>query len=561
MATLAGGTPALLPGRVPARARSRGRRVLMGAALASLVALLIQMLIQPDVTNIFCASASAVATVLTLGYCFQEGLFERFALSTYMVVGYNLTTLSVPLFFQSMDGKPISYNLTSPDATFRALVAFQLLIVVAHFLYTRIGLLRKPGEFIATRILAPTGFFRTPTANELWVLGGIGLVATWVSRIILRGEVEYGDVGGKFLQSLMLLILVPYMIPFRSGFLKVRVATSRGAATALGVYTGIVLITAMGLNQRVAFASVAFTVIALAFLMLTLRRWRISQRMSMLLVVGSILAIPLFSMAQDLTTAMAMARQVRGEGDVSLLIQTTVSNFNDKSALSEFRRREDVQAGKGYIGYSDIYLESPLFKRLVFTKVTDITLSESRQMSAYQRHLIREDFTRSLLAMLPTPVASMFGIEIDKSTGEYSVGDLYEYLANGRQVGSFLTGSTVTHALDLFGIWWVPAMFLIYVLTFALADSMTLRTSRGLIIAPVAITVIYQLVALTMVNDSVATIIIRDTRLYVQNLVVFMGLTVIVRAALTVLSGGGGPGTGSAPRLHQKPPGRSLSPE
>ena len=236
------------------------RRAFQFAFPVVIVVLVVQALVGTEPQALAWSFAASIASLVTLAYCLRPGLFERFPLSTFALLGFGTVMLALPLVAQSASGRSLLYNLHDPEETFGWTLATLALLVTAHALYVQLSLFNAPGRWLAQRVFAPLGLFRTPSTVELWALGTIGFVATAFSQVILAGQIEYGDVQGKALAGFVDFINFPFLIPFMGMFAGRKLKTSRVSLILLPLYLLLVIVLSLAINKRAAFANLGFTI-------------------------------------------------------------------------------------------------------------------------------------------------------------------------------------------------------------------------------------------------------------------------------------------------------------
>ena len=506
-----------------------GPMVTVAAAL--LLALVIQAFVGTEQDAFNWSAASAVVTLLMLGYCLRPSLFGRFPISTFAIVGFNAVTLAIPLVVQSATGRSFLYNLYDPGDTFVWIYLTSAVLVGTHWLYSTALVLNKPGQFVARNIFAPFGVFRMPSTAEIWGLGFVGFLTTLISWGLNPSAIEYGDVGGKALQSFFLFIAFPLLIPLRGLFAGRAVKTTPFTLALLGPYFGAVVLLGIAANQRTLFSFVAIGIPLAMLLLSQMGRLRLSGRTKLAIVALAVVAVPLFKTFGDLATAMTMVRGAKFSVSGADYLERTIEQMGDPEAIARYRRYEE-QDSSASIGYNDEYIKAELVNRLVFTKYTDLTMNVSARLGPDGRGAMKQDLLTRLPLFLPTPIAAFFGFNFDKKNFEYSSGDLYESMANHIELGSMLTGSTVTYAKDAFGSAWIILMPLVFLLMFNGFDSLSLTVGRQQILAPVIYVMLYSLFAHGCINDNVAQLIADSTRNILQQAALYAVTLMLIRFLL-----------------------------
>ena len=511
---------------------SAARPLLLAGSFFIVLLVLVQAILEPSLNNVVSSVLVAFSTVVTFAYCGQTRMLHRFPLSTLSIVGFNVTTHSLALVAQTLYGRALVYNLQWPLQTFRLTIILQLVLLGSHFVYTNASTVNNVSQVLARRVLRPLWCFRVPTVAELWLMGGLGTIAIWIAQVLFAREIEYGDVGGKLLLSLTPYQVAPAFILFRKAFMKADVPVSRSSYTLLAIYFGSVLLSALALNSRGAFSAILFDILIALALAVAIDRIRINQRARTFGLVALLLAVPLISLAQDLSTAMIVVRNERGGLTTGQLIAATAQAFGDKDALARQNAAEQTTSGTFY---SEYYISSPFLQRLTYTKYTDIQVNASRRFGDTQLQAIKDDFKSQLMSSLPTPLLKVIGSDIDKNDLYYSNGDLYDQLAFGAGTGGFKTGSAIVNSRDVLGAWWIPGMIGIFMLTFIVSDSFSLATRRGIILSPLSFILLYTTFTHVTIAESLRVIVDQCLRGFIQTIFLYVLVTLLVRSALALI--------------------------
>lgn len=436
----------------------------------------VQWFLGDTFANFFCSTIAILTAVATILYTFRVQRFRRAPLSCLMLLGFNVSALSGALVIQSVGLRSISYNLDSPLRTFTALAATQFLAIGVHYLYMRSRLLQALRTAFTRRVCRPIGLLEPPSSLQLWILGLIGCLATVLSARNYTEGVKFGDASTKFAVAYVPFAVAPFFIPMRAYLFGQSTSRSRGNWLFLAGYALLLISVAIVNNSRGTF-SAGFLTTGLCFLVAVLSgNLHLTWRKTFGGVGVLCLIIPVFIGLSDLATAMVIARDERSTVSPTELIEITLSNFQNKALLAERRRRDAVVEGGEY---NENYVDNPLFARFVYTKFVDVNLTNALSLSDTQAQEVRERSWNRVLAILPTPILNTLHIDVDKSDLGYSSGDIYSYIAHGRELGSYTTGSEVPDGLTIFeGLFW-PVLALMIVVQFVLYDGFSVADAMG----------------------------------------------------------------------------------
>jgi hypothetical protein len=284
------------------------------------------------------------------------------------------------------------------------------------------------------------------------------------------------------------------------------------------------------MNARGVFGEILLLGLLSYGLALTTRRLVLSRRALVYVCAGGIAMIPVMLAAHDLATAMVIAREARSTQNLSYVFRETVSAYGDKAALRRYREENQQSMSTGGVsGYSEAYFESEFLARLSITKFTDLTMTVSRRLTDSDRAYVREVASQQIVALLPTPMLRLLGIEVDKRNLEFSTGDVYEAIASNRQLGSRLTGSTVTTVRDLTPWFWPLIVIPLSLFVFVMVDTMAISVRGVWSLSVPGFMLMPPIFQASLVADSLATSISIVTRTLITVIVVYSALLLVGR--------------------------------
>lgn len=487
--------------------------------------LVVQLFVEDTLTNAVCSMIAVVASSVTIIYTLNIGRFRRTPMSSLMILGFNVSAFSAALIIQTIDLRPLVFNLSVPLQTFLVLGATQALVLVVHWAYLHSGVLLGTRFLLSRRVIRPLGLLKAPSDMQLWMFGLVGCLATVVSASSYgpSGGVEYGDVSGKFLLGYMPFAVAPFFIPLRSSLLG---GTSRSQASwilLLG-YALLLIAVAMVNNARATFAT-GFLTLALSLATAVLSgNLLITKKVMCVGALIALMGLPLFSVLSNLATAMVIARDLRSNVSGLELIEVTLTNFQDQTLIEDRRHQDDAVMGADY---NENYINNPIFARFVYTKFTDINMSNALSLSDTQAADITTKSWSRILALLPTPILSYFRIEVDKTEINFSSGDIYSFIAQGLELGGYTTGSEIPDGLTIFGALFWPVLAILVLIQFIVYDSQSAIDRGGrLRISPVALLNIVPVFTLGVMQESVANQVIAILRGIPQSIVLYLVIAI-----------------------------------
>ncbi len=434
---------------------------LYGNIAAAVFCGILQMVIEPTEQNLLCATLSGLAVILTSIYCFRERPIQKHLYSTLAVFGTCLVAIGLALYGMTMEWRPLDFNLRFPVLTFGSSLAFVVLCIVAHAIFSQSSILTMFSHKIRDAVYKPLGFVRVPSDIELWLLGGIGVVAILLSA---TGQAEYGansiksgDVGGKFMQSFIGFAVAPYIILFKNGLISNKadrsgLSTSSMSKWLLGGYSIAFLGLAIARNARGPFAEVILIIAVCVMAMLLKGAIRVNSRTLAIAGAMAIIGLPIAGMLGNLSAAMTIVRGERSTLSPAALVAKTLDTMMSPALIESVKEKSNIITAE----YNEIYFKNEFFTRFSVTKYTDINWSAIGgfpDVSPALHDIAVTGVTDHFWGLLPAPVLNAMHINIDKDSQRFlsSQGDLYVNYASLRDLGGFITGSAIPDCWVLFG--------------------------------------------------------------------------------------------------------------
>jgi hypothetical protein len=443
------------------------------AMLAVALSGIVQTLIDFNLVHFSCVLLATVSSVATMAYVLEVHRFRTHPMSMIVVLGYNVTALSGALLVQTASLVSLTDNLEVPLATFSALTVVQLLVLGLHISYVRSRVLAALRARLTYRFLAPLGFLDPPSNGQLWIMGLIGCAAIWLTEVVFRDQVEFGDVTLRFIQGLSPFAIAPFLIPLA------RYVFADGARrvqwTGIGAYFLLMVFIAIARNARQTFASGILT-IGLIFVACVLSgRIALAPKKlawSFIIIVG---LLPIFSTLSDLATAMVIVRGERSSASPLDLVSMTVETYLDSNAVEDRRRQDSIVSS----AYNEVYIGNPILARFVNTKFVDLNMASALALTRSQVDEVQGQFWIRVLTMLPTPVLKVVAPNFDKNDQEYSSAQFYHFLVRGTPLeGEFAAGSSIADGLAIANVLYLPLLAMFVLMNFIFFDSLT-KSNQG----------------------------------------------------------------------------------
>jgi hypothetical protein len=176
-----------------------------------IIASILQCILFQVTANWVAVICVLIAWAITTKVFLRSSVLLNYPLSTILVLGFASTQFYFPLLFTLIEGKPIIFNLERPYDVFLHSMASLFVIVLAHIFYQ---LVFKKTINRTNSVLNKVGFFNPPTSLQLWLMGLMGVAATFYSYIYTPvGWSPTGAASDKFIQALIPFSYAPYFIP------------------------------------------------------------------------------------------------------------------------------------------------------------------------------------------------------------------------------------------------------------------------------------------------------------------------------------------------------------
>jgi hypothetical protein len=431
----------------------------------------------------------------------------RYPLSTLVVLGFGVTLQVGPLLFTAFEGNTLTYNLKVPVATFGHGVLASLVSIIAHRLYRKERIFNQVRGTIQQGLLQ-LRIFAPLAVKETLFMGALGVAAYAVGPLVVE-QVEAGNVFLKLLEGFRFLATIPvafFLYALTGGRHGYHEASTfprvRFAWFVLIFYTLALVVVGLLRNSRSTFIfPLSCLALGLAlYWLFGLLRFRSSSFVAFVLAV--VVGLPLLT---DLASAMVITRNLRGDLPPFALVEQTLQQMEDRSAIKRFNREVGE---RGLVSdWSENYVSNVFLARFANAKFPDNSLeNESRLTSASRDEMLLFHWHR-LISTFPAPALRLVGVsdQIKAEATSVSFGDKLYSLATGSafSLGGFRTGHFFGTGLAAFDAFYIAWLFVGFLMLFPLVDSHALirLDSEGgpPLISAVAIT---QLIGWFIVSNS-----------------------------------------------------------
>lgn len=425
-------------------------------------------------------------------------------LSSLALIGFTVSSQFGALITQSLDGAPFTHLLRAPMLTFSVLGGVHLIAIGTHWVYRHFKPFDNASHAIANHVVTPLGGHTIPPLLTVWILGGIGFLAT------ASGGGQFGDVGGKFFAGLAFLIWLPFLIPIYHRIQGADYSDIKKQIPLIFSYAALIVALALLKNFRALMFGGPVQLFFIYLVHLCRTPNKVTRTM-LQTVVGVIVILGLsMSSLSDLMTAMEIARAKRDSAAAREVVEETYKTFIDKDKLMRYRQSKEMASVLDL--YDENYLHNPMLARFTETKFHDNMLYFASRMDDSARDEILENLGIRVLAILPQNILDALDIKLKKEKYVFSMGDLYLSLDTGSNMGGFVTGSIWADCLVVAGSWFPFLVSLMLMLTFIMLDSLS-RFGPGLYISPVATCTIWHIYLYGVGGESLSfklTQLIRD---------------------------------------------------
>lgn len=381
-------------------------------------------------------------------------VLSNYPLSTFVIFGFTTTQIYFPLLFTSLEGKPVIFNLELPYQVFFHSFAALIALTLSHIAY-RSYQSKKPTT--SSGFLSKLSFFTPPTDIQLWLMGFIGLAATFYVYLYSPniGWKVTGSASDKAIQALMPFSYAPFFIPFGILYGNYEKSTKQLIPLLIG-YTLLLFLISIGRNSRAGFM-IGFSSVGFAYflgLLLGVYKARFFTVKNFVIAIG---ALWLFTgPVADIGTAMVIVRGERHDISYSALISNTLDAYSDKEAI-RIRRLYDLDQTEKR-EWDENYLTNIFLARFCNIKFNDASLVQAEKIWQYDSAMYNFSINY-IWAALPQPVLDAFGMtNVDKVMLKgISVGDYLYYVAGGptEALGGYRTGHFAGTGMATFGWWYL----------------------------------------------------------------------------------------------------------
>lgn len=423
-----------------------------------------QFFIDFSTDNVAASCIILTSALATLLYFRWSKALEIKPLSSFALFGFCVTSQLGALLAQSASWVAVSSNLHQPLVTFSMLAMYQAIALIAHALYmmtasstSRPGLLRYT--------LQKLGVYTTPSALNLWFIGGMGTFSLLLSNV------------NAVANGLSFFAWSPFLIPIYIQKEGPTYCDIKRNSFFLVAFTVLIAIISMAFNARRFMLSGVVTIVMLSLLIgmgsIKPVTVRMLLKLGMIMLLGAALSWP----ASNMITAMVMAREHKSKASASEMVTKTLDNFQDPEKLASYNK--DTAARVLRSSYDEVYVGDPMLARFVITKFHDNAIYFAGKISDKGSDELMKVSGDFLWAALPQPFLDMLKIDVNKDKMQFTIGDMLVNLAVGGPLGGLKTGSIFGQGWVLFGYFFPVIYFFLCFILFAALDIFSIQTISG----------------------------------------------------------------------------------
>jgi len=437
----------------------------------------VQLAIESTPENLICVSLALVTPVVLSWVLLKQRNNKDHPIPLIAVHLFLIANMTLPLVVKTLELEPLTYNLAVPLMTYGLTAVGAVTLTLSYIVYVSSRSLARFRHFVSAKIYTPFCLFRPPTDLQLWMMGGLGAMAT--VYVLLTGtlfeKVHHSDVTfARFMWGFTPFAYAPFLILARHLFTdETRVSRMKPLVI---VQFFVIIGLGMGLNGRSPMLMPLVNLgvwLALGTITGITRVTRAGLRN---FVIVMCLAIAFAPLASDLATAMVLARSARQKVGAFQIMQSTVENLSKKSELEHQRAQEETQKG------NDIYVHNEFLSRFIDIKFLDLTLDWTKDMTPLEKRVFTDLAVEKAWDILPTPVAGFFGIKTSKdvqATQKSFADFLYDEKYGSEDLVSHRAGNVIAIGLVLHDIFFFPLFFIVGLVLFPFFDAFLVKLGNN----------------------------------------------------------------------------------
>lgn len=431
-----------------------------------------------------------LACIATFEFClvintnvFKEHTFSFLAYFTLFAYRY------FPILGTLIDGNPVSYGFIN---AFEVFIAETITFSVATLsFYCSIKWFHK--NTALTKLYKKWGFFKRFSVLDYWLLGFIGIFSWFLGKFINSPEL------GKLLATIQTFQFAPICLFFP--------ALTGYKCNKRNIWWYVLLLVMLTLTSgsRQTLLSPICTFVLLFLLDSSISGKNIWSGLSMnkkIVILCFVFILP--TLIERTSLAMLASRNVVFDKNKTFIdvFNSTLDNFQDGKKIKELSKAMDYvnskSSNKDVGEWDERYISNTVLNRFCNLKLTDQTLYRLNFVGLNNKVMFDNFVTGNTVLLLPTPILNLLGIDVDKTKYQYSTGDLLYALSSKKSIfASYVVTSHVADGLAIFGYFYFPIQYFIWLLMFVLIDSFIFKINGSVIYSIFGLVSIFTFFGLT----------------------------------------------------------------
>lgn len=354
-----------------------------------------------------------------------------------------------PMYGTILEGNPVSYSLANPVEVFMHRAIYGGALLAAYLM--AISSWMSPIRNVFVELGRMLGTSKLFSVRSVWIIGFIGIGAGLLKFLPLPNLVL------KVLDGVAFISWAPYIILIPPYFSRKKRLSDYWPLGLLYLFQAGV---SAGTNSRMGFIGPIAAIGSAWLVSLISGHLIVDGRWIRKAMVGAVAGFFLMAQLIDLSTAMVVERELRGQRSLGSQASETISTFFDKDKLERYRKYfRDVEEMQS--GWKENYVDNPILARFIQIKYDDNCLKRVKHYTAEDTQQLTTISRDKILALIPGPFLKPLGITIDKDfVNSFSTGDLMETLGGNPSLGKRLTGSITIQVFAIFG-WKYPLVIIL----------------------------------------------------------------------------------------------------
>lgn len=437
------------------------------------ISIVCELLLYPSISHFLLCVNSISMWIIFSTIMLTKRNFELHPLSSFMILGFALCFIVLPIPSTLLELKPVTYNLRSPFDCFLHIDLCLIAFLIAFKIYEK----TLTGNLFRY-FLGKMPFFEPFSKVEFIVFAICALAFNIISILFFgRWHDENSQIDDmptvlSIFSSTSIFLYIPALLLFPKYHLLSWLVSSKKAISLCVVFAVCLFILGMATNVRTFSVNFLCLIGVLFFFGYLTDILPITFKGKYIFLIC--LCIWFFTGPfKNISTAMVSVRGEKMNLTGLELLEKTIDAYGNKKLLMKNRQLQD-EIAFGTQEWNEGYLSNDMLGRFCSVKIFDESIYFAGK-AGYENSKMQDDYKRQLIAMLPERICSFLGmshVEREHYKG-YSETDFLVSVANhsGAGLGSFKIGSLSGLGLALFGYWYIFIVILLFIPIFYLIDS------------------------------------------------------------------------------------------